>query len=227
MPSYNHIAKEAFEKIFPEQTNQYDFVIKYSAKFSGYNANIRLRTHTIIVGMSKKWRGISKEIQIGLIQELLLRLFKKRVHTLNMDLYHLFLKKIHVAIPKLVSDQILEMLFDKLNKEYLGDVLERPNLKWGSYSTRRLGSYEFGSDQITLSRLLHPDEGLAQELLEYVLYHEMLHKKFKFDSYAGHTRSHTSEFRKWESRFPNAVQLEKQLSSAVAAKRPRSLLRWF
>ncbi len=213
------MVKESFETLFPEKVSQYEFILKYSAAFSGYNANARMRGNTIILRMSKEWRGVSREIQMGLIQELLIRLFKKKMHTMNMDLYHMFLKRIHIAIPKDQSDDILRSAFEHLNEAYFNQTMEIPNLKWGQDSTRRLGTYEFGTDTITISRILHPNNCPDKELMHYVLYHEILHKKFKFNSHAGHTRAHTREFREWERNYPNAPLLEKRLSLLASKRR--------
>lgn len=223
--SYDEMLKLAFETLYPEDKRPLRFQLTYSGKFSGYNANARMRGDLIMIRMAKNWRPISKEIQVGLIQELLVRLTKRRAHTINMDLYHSFLKKIHIAIPKDDVDPILKESFSKINSLYFNDTIEMPNLRWGEHSTRKLGSYEFGTDTITMSTILHPDHCKDKELMEYVLYHEILHKKFKFNSKAGHTRSHTSEFRAWEQKFPNAQILEKRLSYlAGSAKLKKSVI---
>ncbi|MBI4448684.1 hypothetical protein HY641_01495, partial [Candidatus Woesearchaeota archaeon] len=138
MVSYASLVKESLEKLWPQDAGKYEYDLKYSGKFSGYNGNIRLRSNVIIMRMSKEWRRVSKEIQIGLIQELLVRLFKKKAHTMNMDLYHLFLKRVHIAIPKDEQDPMLALIFDHLNDAYLNSTLERPNLRWGKDSTRKL-----------------------------------------------------------------------------------------
>ena len=126
--------------------------------------------------MSKKWKTISKEIQIGLIQSLSLKIFKEKKKTTNIELYNIFMKKIHIAAPKIKFDPTLEKSFHKVNEKYFYGLIEKPNLVWGDFSLRKLGSYEYGSDTITISKVLQ-NQGF---LIDYIMYHELLHKKHKF-----------------------------------------------
>ena len=88
-------------------------------------------------------------------------------------------------------------------------MLEPCNLKWGSDSTSKLGYYEYGSDTITISAIFQDSQ---RELLDYVMYHEMLHKKFKFQSRNGKQVHHTPEFKLMEKNFPGADLMEKEIS---------------
>ncbi|MEK6876580.1 MAG: hypothetical protein AABX63_04155, partial [Nanoarchaeota archaeon] len=83
---------------------------------------------------------------------------------------------------------------------------EKPNLVWHN-SVRRLGSYEYGSDTISISRVLLEDSNL----MDYVMYHEMLHKKFKFNSSNGRTCHHTKEFKEMERKFENSIEMEQRI----------------
>lgn len=195
-----------FDKEFP-----YESKLKYSGHFKGYNANMRLSLGILTVNMSKQWKGISNEIQIGLIQDMMVRMFKIKKHTEEMELYSVFLKKVHLIIPKTQNDPYLDLIFKCLNEDYFFGVMDQPNLKWGEMSTTKLGSYDFGTDTISISRILHPDNCSNTELLSFVLYHELLHKKHQFKSKYGKNRTHTGAFRTDEKAYPNSEQLEKEL----------------
>ena len=107
------LVRLAFETLFPEKKFHYQAKITYSDKFKDYNANIRLDRFSgrLTFSLSRKWKSVSDDIVIGLLQELMLKLFKKKgekkVNTLNMDLYNSFLKNIHIAAPKLDSEPYL------------------------------------------------------------------------------------------------------------------------
>lgn len=169
--------------------------------------------------MSKNWRHISKDIQLGIAQELLIKILSRYPEyksiaprsTINIDLYHNFLRSVHVAVPKTEEDPLLKSYFNKLNDAHFFGAMDPPNLRWGQESYRKLGSYDFGTDTITISQALHPDRTNDSEILEYVLYHEMLHKKHKFSSSGRRTRSHTSAFRADEAGFPNSRSCEARL----------------
>lgn len=195
--------------------------IKYSAKFKPYRANVRLSGDKIQFNISEKWKTVSEDIQIGLIEELLLKIMKKRLkplkmNTQNMELYNIFMKKIHIAAPKTDIDPILELSFNRVNEGYFYNLLEKTNLKWAYPSVSRLGSYEYGSDTIMINKLLGNAD---QEMLDYVMYHEMLHKKHKFTKKNNKSYHHTSEFRKKEKEFENSQLIERKLQRLLAKNR--------
>lgn len=216
------LAEQAFNGLFPEkELEEYTFKIKYTDKFKPYNANVRYTKNSFHFNLSKKWKTVSKEIQIGLIQGLMLKIFKENKKTMSIDLYNSFMKNLHISISKAVNDPILEESFNKINEKYFFGLIERPNLTWHN-SIRRLGSYEYGSDTISISRVLTVDG----DLLDYVVYHEMLHKKHKFHNRNGRTFHHTREFRQMEKEFENSVEMEERIKGLMRQKR-RKVFGWF
>ena len=203
------LIKEAFQQLYPEKELKYFVSLKYSRKFKPYNANVKLHGNSLIFNLSKEWKKISKEIQIGLIQELMTKILHDRKKTMNIELYNLFMKNVHIAVPKTKTDVILEESFDRINDAYFNGMLDKPNFQWGNASTSKLGSYEYGSDTITISAIFKDEK---QELLDYVMYHEMLHKKFKFQNKNGRNFHHSNEFRKMEAKFADRDLIEKEIS---------------
>ncbi len=216
----SNLIEKAFREIYPERPFFYIPTIKYTAQFNGFNANIRLRSTMIEIRMSKEWEQVSEEMQIGLIQSLLIKIFKrkgdKKIMTNNMDLYNKFLKNVHVAIPKTAESPMLVEKFNKINDQFFDGVLEQPSLKWGNYAKAKLGHYEYGSDTIMLSKYL---ETAPEEYMEYVLYHEMLHKKHKFTHTNGRSLHHSTAFKADEAKFPRAVELEREIPRYLSRKR--------
>ena len=214
------LIQKAFQELYPEKQFLYNATLSYSGKFNNFNGNIRLTANNIEIGLSKEWEKISEEIRQGMIQTLLMKVFRRRGHpnvkTTNMDLYNMFLKNVHIAIPKTVESAVLLDLFNKVNEQYFNGLLDQPSLQWGSFSKRKLGSYEYGSDTIVLSKYL---ETAPTEYLEYVLYHEMLHKKHKFSHNGSRALHHSGAFKQDEAQFPRAVDLEKEIPKYLARKR--------
>lgn len=211
--------KEAINELYEEFP--YSYSLKYSAKFKPYRANVRLRADNIQFNLSRKWKTVSKEIQIGLIQELLLKIMKNklkplRTNTQNIELYTIFMKKVHLTAPKTETNPILEESFNRVNEKYFYNLLEKTNLRWGYPSLSKLGSYEYGTDTIMISRIL---ENADKELLDYIMYHEMLHKKHKFTKRGSRNYHHTTEFKNKEKEFENSELIEKKLSSLLNRKR--------
>ena len=92
--------EQAYKGLFPEKEFDMDSKLRYSGRFNSYNANVRYTKTNITFNLSKEWRFISKEIQIGLLQSLMLKIFKKKKKTTNIDLYNNFMKHVHIAVPK-------------------------------------------------------------------------------------------------------------------------------
>jgi predicted metal-dependent hydrolase len=202
-----NIVKDAFGRLFPDKEFNFSVTVKYSAKFKSFNSNIKLRNHEITLNLSKDWKNIDDEIKIGLIQELLTKLFKEKQYTNNMEMYNSFIKKLHKFVPKTKTNEILELSFNRVNEKYFNGLLECPNLKFGQESFSKFGSYTYAQDLITISSALKHD----LELIDYVMYHELLHKKYQYKTKNGKNYHHTRLFKKKEKEFANADLMEKRL----------------
>lgn len=218
------IVREAFNLLYPEKPYTYTAEINYSGKFNGYNARIQLQRFTkhITLNLSKQWKTVSRDIQLGLVQHLLARLFRDKRHTMQMDLYQYFMKSVPNTVAKTKTHPILESSFRRVNDRFFDGMLDQPNLVVGQGVTK-LGHYELGTDTVNISTILleHP------ALMDYVMYHELLHKKHQFSGKGGAHRYHTHAFRKDEQKFPDAPRLEKELSRLVSSVRRRGFLSWF
>ncbi len=204
------IVEKAYLEMYPDaKLGEYDFSLKYSGKFNDYNANVKRLGNRVEFNLSKKFKKINDDVKIGLIQALLNKIFKTKVHTQNIELYEIFLKKIHIAVPKVKTDPVLEESFNRVNENYFNGLIEQPNLQWGLDSVRKLGSYEYGSDTITVSKIFMNSE---VELLDFIMYHEMLHKKHKFYTKNGRSYHHTKEFNRQEKEFDNQEEIEKKIN---------------
>ncbi|SRR6266404_377097 len=96
----------------------------------------------------------------------------------------------------------LSTLFDSLNEKYFARTLARPHLGWSKRAWRRqFGCYDPGPNQILLNRRMdHP--AVPQFVVEYVLFHEMLHVKHPTRRSGCTLVSHSREFRAEEKLFP-------------------------
>ena len=208
--------EEAFKTLYPNRTFNYETKIKYSRQFSAYNANIRQQGNLLELRLSRDWEDIGAEIKKGLIQHLLLKLFGgKKQSTLNIELYTAFIKNLAKFTPKIHSDPILDASFDRVNLKYFDGLMEKPNLKWGTDSYRQLGLYNYHDDSITISTLFVEE----LDVLDYIVYHELLHKQEKFEHKNGRSHHHTPRFRALEKLFEDQDLMEKKITSVVARKR--------
>jgi len=187
-----NIAEKAFFELFPDKSLSKKMIVKYSRAFNPYNANVKYAAYSMTFNLSYEWKKVSDEIKLGLIQSLLLRIYKEKKKTLNIDLYENFIKTVGDYSEVKQSHPVLEQSFKRVNEKYFNGFIDKPNLKWGNHSFSKLGTYEYGSNTVTISRVFEEDE----ELLDYIMYHELLHKKHKFHTKNGRSYHHTSKFRK-------------------------------
>ena len=207
----SEIVSEAFQLLYPNRDlGSYRFSLSYSGRFKDFGANVTHCMGKVDFKISKTWKGVNRNILIGLFHELFVKIFKtKNPETaFYSDLYNAFIKNVHLAVPKTKFAPALVESYDRINLKYFFGILEKPNLVWGKKTKYRLGSYDFHTDTITVSRVF-VDKDL--ELLDYVMYHEMLHKYLKFKTKNGKNRFHDKRFRYAEKQFENAKIIEKKL----------------
>ncbi len=217
-----NLVERSYSELFDGKELKRPSRIVYSGKFKSYNANIKSSARDIVMSMSREWEQVSDEIKIGLIQVLLAKVFRSRRKTVNMELYQNFIRNISRFAEANNFDPELKESFERMNKRYFYDFLEMPNLVWGKESFAKLGSYEYLTDTIIISRVL---KGQG-ELLDFVMYHEMLHKKLNFKTTNNRNMYHTAEFRKKEKEFHDK-DIEKKLQKFIRKKRLSRAFRFF
>jgi len=100
----------------------------------------------------------------------------------------------------------LETLFDELNALYFKDALPKPTLSWTPRKARTvLGRYNYDDDTIFISRFLD-STAVPDYVIEYILFHEMLHLKHQPRISNLREIVHTAEFRKEERHFEYYVE---------------------
>ena len=58
-----------------------------------------------------------------------------------------------------------------------------------------------------------------EEVVDYVMYHELLHKHHKFNHKNGRSSFHTRAFRTDEHSYPNHEQIERQINGIIRSKK--------
>ena len=107
----------------------------------------------------------------------------------------------------------LKEVFDQINQEYFSGKLEQPRLMWSARrSKRRLGYYDPHSNTITINRRFDAPEA-PRVLVEYVMYHEMLHQHLGIHEINGRKYAHTHEFKRAEKRFKEYRAIDKLLKN--------------
>jgi predicted metal-dependent hydrolase len=187
-----------------------DTHLEYSGRFTAYNGNARATRYTLEIRLAKEWKNRDEDLQLGIIEHLVAKIFRKKIKTQRMHLYQDFLLYVGRESEKNVEDARLMSSFQRVNRKYFQGTMEIPSIKWGSESYSKLGHYHYASDTVVLSTILLEDE----RMLDYVMYHELLHKKHGLTKGG---RAHTKAFRADEALFEEAN--EDELKHFLRAKK--------
>ena len=96
----------------------------------------------------------------------------------------------------------LNAVFDRVNALYFRGLVERPRLTWSTMHTaRKMGHYQPHADTVMISLTLD-DARAPAFVIDFVMYHELLHKQLGTQTVNGRRYSHTPTFRAAERRYP-------------------------
>ncbi len=102
----------------------------------------------------------------------------------------------------------LEASFHRVNSEHFNGLLKKPTLRWASVaSTRTFGKYRFTEDLLTISPSLDAADVPAW-VLDFVVFHELLHKALGLTPKGGRRYAHTPDFRVAERSHPRYAEAD-------------------
>jgi hypothetical protein len=105
----------------------------------------------------------------------------------------------------------LAACFERVNAAYFGGRLARPRLTWNRVFTgRKFGHFDGLGDTVLISCTLDRAD-LPEYVLDFVMYHELLHKDLGIDRRNGRAAAHTPEFRARERRFKRYAEADAAL----------------
>jgi hypothetical protein len=184
--------------------------------YSGLVLTIRRREDALFVRFSDLLRRAPLEVLEAAAALLLSRVYRRRVNRTLVQPYLFYAhsdrtrgrisrmrrRRVRLAhTPPEGRHHDLVALFDSLNRKYFSGDLSRPQIGWSTRSWRRqFGCYDPGPNQIILNRRMDRP-GVPQFVVEYVLFHEMLHVKHPTRRSGCSLLSHSPEFRAEEKRF--------------------------
>ncbi|MBI2662553.1 hypothetical protein HYX11_03780 [Candidatus Woesearchaeota archaeon] len=206
------LIQQSFQRLYPNKPLNYITKLEYNLRLNDFNANIKLYKNILSINLNLQWKDIDDEIKIGLIQTLLIKIFKHKFHTHNIDLYNNFIRNIPILTKKNNIDPYLEQSFHRVNQQFFQNELEKPNLAWGQASFHKLAHYNFHNDTITVSTIFQKS---SLPILDFLMYHELLHKHHQFRNHNGRNSFHTSQFRQDENLYPNKQQIEQEINDII------------
>ena len=111
--------------------------------------------------------------------------------------------------------------FDRVNRKYFNGSLTRPRLAWsGRLSRRVFGHYDLIHDTVSVGSALD-DPGVPQYVVDFIMYHELLHKKHGAAWSNDRMNVHTSEFKRDERKFEQYKAAESFIRQLSRSRRRR------
>jgi hypothetical protein len=195
--------------------------------YANLTHTIRLREESADVRLSDLLRGAPLPVLEAVAAILLARLYRRRAPRVMLRRYREFslardvrrrLLRVRRARGRRVERgphgrfHNLSTHFARLNRRYFSGRLHRPRLGWSARAWRaQLGCFDPGLDQIILNARLDQAR-VPAFVVEYVLFHEMLHVKHPLRAARCGLQSHSAEFRRAEKRFADYARARRFLA---------------
>lgn len=191
--------------------------------FANVNNTIRLRNGELLVRLSDLLEGAPDAVLKSIAHILLAKMYRQpidRGHAARYRKYvgsHDIVRKAHLVRQMRGSKRLrgargffydLDAVFEDLNSRFFNGLMARPRMSWSQTKTRRiLGHYDPAHNAIIISWIFdHP--AVPRYVLEYIVYHEMLHLKHPVRLRGSRRCVHSAEFQAEEKLFPKAAEAE-------------------
>ncbi|MBZ5516041.1 MAG: M48 family metallopeptidase [Acidobacteriia bacterium] len=202
-----------------------EFRVEYRP-FASLRSTIRLCGSRAVVHLADVLTGAPPLVNEALAEILLAQLFRRRPSREARACYLAYVyspavrRRIDEArrtrgrkrlLPPRGRHYDLEEIFDRLNHRFFAGALARPRLGWSTQRARStLGHYDSAHGAIIISRHFDSSE-IPRFLVEYLMFHEMLHIQFPVER-DGHRRVvHSRAFREAEKKFPHYERARRRL----------------
>jgi len=184
--------------------------------FANVNNTIRLREGKLLVRLSDLLEGAPENVLRAIAHILLAKMYRRPVDRYQSARYRRYVSSHHMSRKAHLVRQVrgrkrilsaqghaydLEAIFEDLNVRFFHGMLARPQMTWsGDRARNRLGHYDPAHNAIVVSRIFdHPR--VPPYVVEYIVYHEMLHLKHPVKLRGSRRCVHSAEFQAEEKRF--------------------------
>jgi hypothetical protein len=185
--------------------------------FVSINNTIRLRQGALYVRVSDLLEGAPDPILHAIAHILLAKLYRKPVDRVQSARYRRYVASRDISAKARLIRQMrgrkqihsaaghhyhLDEIFEDLNRRFFHGLMGRPQLTWSrDHARNRLGHYDPAHNAIVISRVFdHPR--VPRFVVEYIVFHEMLHLKHPVKLRGSRRCVHSREFMAEEKLFP-------------------------
>ena len=212
--------------------------------YVGINQTIRLRGGRIFVRLSEICRDAPLEVQKSLAFILVAKMLRQRVAPNAEAIYRNFVKTQEIQDRAMESKRArgrkiitttkgdvydLDEIFRRVNENYFQNKIAANDLSWSAAKTfRRLGHHDSAHNAIIISKSLDSRK-VPEYVVEFVVFHEMLHIFHPTGRENGRNIYHSPAFRRDEKKFAQYEKAEqwiaqnaRRLKRQVKAERTKS-----
>ncbi len=198
--------------------------------YIGINHTIRIRDGEIFVRIGEICREMPLACHKGLAYILTGKLLRKKIPAGAREVYSAYIKSEFIRNKAAVSKKErgrkvvttskgavydLDEIFAELNVQYFGNAIQEPVLTWSANKTYRiLGHHDATHEHIAISRSLDSTD-VPRYVVEYVVFHEMLHIHHPTRHVNGRKYNHTAAFKRDERKFAYYEEAEKWIERNV------------
>ena len=185
-------------------------------RFASVNNTIRLREGRLLVRISDLLEGAPEPVLRAIAHILLAKMYRKPIDREHATRYRRYVSTHHMSEKAHLVRQMrgrkrittarghvyhLEEIFEDLNLTYFYGLMARPLMTWSAERARnRLGHYDPAHNAIVVSSVFdHPR--VPRYVVEYIVYHEMLHLKHPVKLRGSRRCVHSPEFQAEEKLF--------------------------
>jgi len=189
--------------------------------FANVNNTIRLREGRLLVRLSDLLEGAPDSVLRAIAHILLAKMYRRPIDRGLAARYrkyvgsHEIVRKAHLVRQMRGSKRLrsprgffydLDAVFEELNTRFFHGLMARPRMSWSQTRTRRiLGHYDPAHNAIIISSVFD-HFAVPQYVLEYIVYHEMLHLKHPVKLRGSRRCVHSREFQAEERLFPHLAE---------------------
>jgi hypothetical protein len=194
--------------------------------FVSVNNTIRLRQGQLYVRLSDLLEGAPETVLRAIAHILLAKLYRQPLDRSQSARYRRHVASPDVSAKARLIRQMrgrkhihsarghyyhLEEIFEDLNRRFFHGLMGRPELTWSrNRAHNRLGHYDPAHNAIVISRVFdHPQ--VPRYVVEYIVFHEMLHLKHPVRLRGSRRCVHSREFLEEENFFPDLAHAKKFL----------------
>jgi hypothetical protein len=194
--------------------------------FASVNNTVRLRENKLYFRISDLLEAAPESVLHAIAHILIAKIYRKDIDPQHAARYRRYVgsraisEKAHLVRQMRGRKRLdgptgnvydLNEIFDELNIRFFFGLLARPEMSWSPSSARNtLGHYDPAHNAIIISRVFdHPRA--PRFVVEYIVYHEMLHLKHPVKLRGSRRCVHPKQFQEEEKLFPRLEEAKQFL----------------